>query len=194
MTSLKSALTSYRGELEHGPLALATANADQISQVDRCLEFLERDPQCFERSNPHGHFTGSGLVVDPYEGKTLLVHHVKYNEWVMPGGHCDGIVDPFFTAWEEVFQETGLKDIRPVNPWRIIDVDIQMVSPYKGVPAHLHYDIRYWFRASSHEKFVVSDESNAIAWVKPSELRAYSSFPPLVRLVEGFFGPGSTQA
>lgn len=192
MMNLEASLRLYRQTLEHAPIA--SVDHDQIEQTDRCLDFLARDEKCFERSNPHGHFTGSGLVIDPFENKTLLVHHVKYNEWVMPGGHCDGIVDPFFTAWEEMFQETGLKDIRPMSPWVIKDVDIQMVSPYKDVPAHLHYDIRYWFRASSKVPFVVSDESNAIAWVKPSELKSYSAFPPLVRLVEGYFGAGSTGA
>jgi hypothetical protein len=143
---------------------------DRVDEADRCLDFLAYDPQCFERSNAYGHFTGSSLIVDDEARKTLLVHHKKYDKWVQAGGHCDGIMDPFFTAWEEAFQETGLKDIRPLAPWVIADINVEMVPTYRDVPEHLHFDIRYVFRASSKESTVVSDESNDVIWVDVAKL------------------------
>ena len=126
--------------------------------------------------------------------EVLLVHHRKYGKWVQPGGHCDGIRDPFFTAWQETYQETGLKDVVPFNPWRILDIDIQPVPEYGGVPVHLHYDIRYLFAASANESPVVSAESNDVSWVRIDRVSEYSREEPLLRLVEAYFGPGSTKS
>jgi 8-oxo-dGTP pyrophosphatase MutT (NUDIX family) len=165
---------------------------ERIEEADKCSDFLLNDADCFERSNLHGHFTGSSLVVDDVARKTLLVHHKKYNQWVQPGGHCDGIRDPFFTAWEEAYQETGLKDIRPLRPWVIADINVVGVPAYRDVGEHLHYDIRYVFLASSSEQVVVSSESNDVMWVEVARLRDFTDEQALLRLAEYHFGAGST--
>lgn len=190
MTSFSEALLGHQASLIFSPVA--KHSPERIDEVRRCVSFLKNDPACFERANPHGHFTGSSLIVDDAARKTLFVHHKKYDKWVQAGGHCDGIKDPFFTAWQEAYQETGLKDIKPLNPWIIADIDIQVVPEYGTVPEHLHYDIRYVFSASSTETFVVSDESNDIAWVDVSKVRDYTESKALIRLVEHHFGVGST--
>jgi 8-oxo-dGTP pyrophosphatase MutT (NUDIX family) len=166
---------------------------DQIRQAEECIRFLTDDPNSFERSNGCGHFTGSSLIVDDLAKSVLLVHHKKYDKWVQPGGHCDGVTDPFFTAWQESYQEAGLRDIRPVAPWVIADINVEVVPAYRDVPAHLHFDIRYVLRADSREKPVVSDESNDVIWVKVEKLRDFTDEEPLIRLVERHFGEGSTE-
>ncbi|MCS4089751.1 NUDIX hydrolase [Rhizobium sp. BK176] len=166
---------------------------DQIRQAEECIRFLTSDKNSFERSNTYGHFTGSSLIVDDVSKSVLLVHHKKYGKWVQPGGHCDGVTDPFFTAWQESYQEAGLRDIRPVAPWVIADINIEMVPAYRDVPAHLHFDIRYVLRAGSCEKPVISDESNDVIWVPVAKLREYTDEAPLIRLVERHFGVGSTE-
>lgn len=159
----------------------------QIEDAAECLRFLNEDADCFERSNVYGHFTGSALIVDPVKRKLLLVHHKKLDKWLQPGGHCDGISDPFFTAWQESFQETGLKTIVPLDPWSIIDIDIRPYPEHAGVPEHLHYDVRYLFSADSEAFHAASDESNDIAWVSPEDLDQYSTETPLQRLVDTYF-------
>ena len=123
-----------------------------------------------------------------------LVHHKKYDKWVQTGGHCDGVRDPFFTAWQEAYQESGLKDIRPVDPWVIADVNVQDVPAYRDVPEHWHYDIRYVFRANSLEPLAVSDESNDVMWVDVARLRDYTDEKALFRLAEFHFGIGATRS
>lgn len=186
MKTFAQALLDYRRELWANPWR------GQLEQVDRCIRFLETEPNCFERSNAEGHFTGSALIVDEAVQKTLLVHHRKYDKWVQTGGHCDGVVDPFFTAWEEAYQESGLKDIRPLEPWKIADINIAEVLPYGGVPYHLHYDIRYVLVADCRHPLVVSHESNDVRWVDVARLRDYSSEDALIRLAERHFGSGAT--
>jgi hypothetical protein len=184
------ALREYQADLVFSPVQMHSPW--RIEEAARCIDFLLKDPACFERSNGIGHFTGSSLIVDDATRRTLLVHHKKYGKWVQAGGHCDGIKDPFFTAWEEAYQETGLKDIRPVAPWVIADINVEAVPAYRDVPEHFHYDIRYVFRASSQEPVSVSDESNGVLWVDVAKLRDYTDEKPLIRLVEYHFGDGST--
>lgn len=186
MITLAQSLLAYRRELLSNPWP------GQLEQTDRCIRFLESEPNCFERSHAEGHFTGSALIVDERAGKTLLVHHRKYGKWVQTGGHCDGLVDPFFTAWQEAFQESGIKDIRPLDPWKIADINIAEVLPWGDVPHHLHYDIRYVFRADSSHHIAVSDESNDVRWVDVARLRDYSDEDALMRLADRHFGSGAT--
>nr|WP_250807898.1 NUDIX domain-containing protein [Neorhizobium tomejilense] len=188
MKTLAQALEIYRSELLDDP------RPGQWDQAARCLNFLANDTACFERSNMDGHFTGSALIVDDRERKTLLCHHVKYDQWVQTGGHCDGVKDPFFTAWQEGYQESGLKDIRPLSPWNIADVNVTRVAAYRDVPEHWHYDIRYIFAANWLEPISVSDESHDVRWVDVSKLRDYTDEEALLRLAERHFGAGSTRA
>jgi hypothetical protein len=162
---------------------LATSSGEQRVQAQRCIDFLRGDPDCFERSNPHGHFTGSALVADWSRNKTLLVLHKKYRKWVMTGGHCDGIRDPAFTAYQEAYQESGLKRLTPFRHGHIIDINIEIVPEYNGVPEHLHYDIRFLFLASSEDEVEASDESDGIAWPDLDGLSEYSEEPQLHRLL-----------
>jgi hypothetical protein len=190
MKSFLDALHDYQAALVFSPVQMHSPY--RIDDADKCIQFLMDDPTCFERSNKERHFTGSALIVDTKARKTLLVHHKKYDKWVQTGGHCDGIRDPFFTAWEEAFQESGLKDIKPIAPWVIADINIQDVPAYKDVPDHWHYDIRYVLHANSLEPLTVSDESNDVRWVDVAKLCDYTDEKALIRLAEFHFGAGST--
>lgn len=159
----------------------------RVEEVRKCVKFARTSPTCFERTNTSRHFTGSSLIVDDRARKTLLVHHKKYDKWVQPGGHCDGISDPFFTAWQESYQETGLKNLVPVAPWCIADINVQEVPAYGDVAAHWHYDIRYVFRANSQDEIVVSDESNDVRWVDVDRLSEFTEEAALHRLVDFHF-------
>lgn len=171
--------SSFRGALDRYASAPRTGVA-QIATAHEFIRFLESDHEAFERSNPVGHFTGSGLVLDPVECKVLLTHHAKTGCWVQLGGHCDGIRDPFFVAWQECYQEGGLRLIAP-GDGLIFDLDHHMIPEYKGVPEHRHYDARYLFFADSKEGFVISDESLALAWVDLGSFAAYSTDPSMLR-------------
>lgn len=172
--SFTVALTNYRARNEG-------RHEQQAKWAAEYLRFLAEDPNAFERSNQIGHFTGSGVVIDPIAGKMLLTHHAKTLCWVQLGGHCDGIRDPFFVAWKESYEEGGLKSIAsPVHG--ILDLDLHPIPEHKGVPEHLHYDVRYLFFADSTEGFVMSDESLDLAWVDLGHIRQYSTTASMLRL------------
>lgn len=173
---------------------LTSATPDQADEAEDCLDFACNDHNCFLRENAGRHFTGSSLIVDRAAGKTLLVKHLKYGRWVQTGGHCDGRADPFYTALEEAYQESGLRLIEPDAPWVIFDVDVQSVPEYQDVPEHVHYDIRYLFTADSTSGFQISEESTDIGWFTPKEVAALSPSPSLVRMIEKVFGEGCVSA
>jgi len=99
----------------------------------------------------------------------LLTLHRKLGKWLHLGGHCDGIRDPFFVAWKEAYEESGLTLIEPVSD-QVFSFDIHRIPEFKGVPEHLHYDVRYLFVADHHEPLVVSDESIDLRWFDIGEL------------------------
>lgn len=173
-TTFRQALGHYRERMS----GKAGRQAEWAAEYER---FLVEVPEAFERSNAQGHFTGSGLVVDPFAGRVLLTHHAKMLTWNQLGGHCDGIRDPFFVAWKEAYEEGGLKNIVPAFDG-IFDLDLHPIPEHKGVAEHMHYDVRYLFFADSSEGFVKSAESLDLAWVDLGRVRDYSTTESMLRL------------
>jgi len=102
----------------------------------------------------------------------LLTLHAKLGHWMQLGGHCDGIRDPFFVAWKEAYEESGLKDITPVSD-AIFDIGIHSIPEHKGVPEHRHYDVRYLFVADPAEPLGISEESLDLKWVPIDRFEDY---------------------
>lgn len=175
-------LPFYRPSFQDSLLAYAThCSPQQFEVAMEYLDVLKNDANCYERSNMRGHFTGSSVVVDPDELKMLLTHHAKTHCWLQLGGHCDGLRDPFFVAWKEAYEESGLRHIAPVDG-AILDLDAQVVPAYRELPAHVHRDVRYLFWADSRKGFVKSDESLDLAWVSLDRVEEYTQDLAVIRL------------
>lgn len=109
----------------------------------------------------------------------LLTLHAKLGRWLQLGGHCDGIRDPFFVAWKEAYEESGLREITPVSDG-VFDVGIHRIPEHKGVPEHFHYDVRYLFVANPSETLRISEESLDLKWVPIDRLDGYADGPSLI--------------
>lgn len=136
----------------------------------RILEFVDKSPDCFLRSNLAGHITGSCWLVDPDCKEVLLTHHKKIGAWLQLGGHADGDPDILRVALREAEEESGVIGITPVCH-QIFDLDIHFIPEYKNVVGHLHYDIRFALKAPQR-KFDVSEESHDLAWISIAALAA----------------------
>ena len=147
------------------------------------LKFIRAEPNCFERSNEAGHITGSAWVVSADGSEVLLTHHRKLDRWLQLGGHADGDSDVYAVARKEAEEESGLLSFSPVGEG-IFDLDIHPIPARKGEPEHLHYDVRYVLRAEGSHKYVVSDESHDLRWVKPEEIKHLTSEPSMMRMVD----------
>jgi 8-oxo-dGTP pyrophosphatase MutT (NUDIX family) len=139
-------------------------NETEESFRQQMLKLVQEEEDCFNRSLLHGHLTGSAFIIDPESKQVLLLHHRKLDKWLQPGGHADGDENIARVAMREALEETGLKSIRLLQP-AIFDLDIHPIPERKGVPAHLHYDVRYLFIAEPSEPFQLNHESKALAWV-----------------------------
>jgi len=63
-----------------------------------------------ELSDVPFHATASVFVLRPRNGglEVLLVHHSKFQRWMIPGGHVEVGEEPWMAAEREVLEETGL--------------------------------------------------------------------------------------
>lgn len=159
---LLSLLHEYRGSFP-----------DERDRVDQFIDFVMRNPDCFERSLEEGHVTGSGWIVDSSGKRTLLTHHRKLDLWLQPGGHADGNGEVLEVARQECFEETGLTGLFPVSE-AIFDLDIHGIPERRNEPAHFHYDVRFLFRNPGPDDYRVSEESHDLAWVGMEKLEDYT--------------------
>jgi 8-oxo-dGTP pyrophosphatase MutT (NUDIX family) len=132
--------------------------------------FVEENPDCLLRANLAGHLTASAFVVDRERQHLLLIHHKALDRWLQPGGHADGDPDLLAVARREVLEETGLAEVAPVTP-HPFDLDIHPIPARAGVPAHLHYDVRFLFEAHSGSVLQGNErEVHGAVWVPLQDL------------------------
>jgi hypothetical protein len=76
---------------------------DPTEQEDkaRMLDFISREPDCFERNCQDWHFTGSCWLENFDGSAALLTHHKKFNNWLQLGGHADGDSDLLLLSYSK---------------------------------------------------------------------------------------------
>jgi 8-oxo-dGTP pyrophosphatase MutT (NUDIX family) len=144
------------------------------------IRLLETHSNCFERSLLSGHITASAFIVDLQQTQVLLLHHTKLNRWLQPGGHADGDKNLFEVAKKEVLEETGIKILE--QDGEIFDIDIHTIPAKKEIPEHEHFDIRFLFKVDKNTLLNINHESQAIKWVKGSELKDYTEETSINRM------------
>ena len=157
-------------------------NQEETQFKQQMIEFINQNPDCFERSLLTGHITGSAWIVDKSRQFTLLTHHRKLDKWFQTGGHCDGDSDVLNVAMKEAREETGLTDIQAINS-NIFDIDIHEIPERKGIPTHLHYDVRFLFEADMNEPLIISSESSDLAWIELSKVSQLNDSQSIMRMV-----------
>lgn len=130
---------------------------------------LLQHPRCFFRDHMPGHITASAWIIDEQAEFILLTLHAKLNRWLQPGGHADGDENVLRVALREAEEETGLKGLKLLQE-SVFDIDIHTIPARKDLLEHLHYDVRFLFRASRDEPLSITSESHALAWKPVSGL------------------------
>ncbi len=127
------------------------------------INFIQNYPTCFERSLAIGHITASAWLVNRDNTHAFLMHHIKLNIWVQPGGHCDGNPNVLDVAIKEAQEESGIQHIQPIST-DIFDIDIHFIPANTREKEHYHYDIRFLLQVKSNEDIIKNEESQAIQW------------------------------
>ncbi len=137
----------------------------QTSYRDQILGFCETHSDALHRTCLAGHLTGSAAVVDPGRNASLIMHHVKLDRWLQPGGHADGVADLAQVALTEATEETGIQGLQVVQP--AIDLDVHTIPARPGEPEHLHLDVRFLVITPPNCSVQGNHESHALAWWSP---------------------------
>jgi 8-oxo-dGTP pyrophosphatase MutT (NUDIX family) len=148
------------------------------------LELFSEGEIAFERRRKAGHFTASAWVLDPSNRSALLILHSKIGKWLQPGGHADGNQDLLEVAQKELAEETAISSIDLLKT-SIFDLDVHTIPAHKGIPEHLHYDMRFIFRGNSQTPIQINHESKDIQWVPLDEIPTLvGNDPSICRMVE----------
>ena len=151
---------------------LVKAYPSSDSHKQRILKFLNKYDDFWTKKNALGQVTASCWVVNKERTKALMTHHKKLDKWLQIGGHIEAedhtIVD---ACIRELKEESGLTRFKLLQD-SIFDLDIHDIpESKKGVPAHVHYDIRMFFEADEKEAINFDkEESNQMAWMKMVEI------------------------
>lgn len=147
-------------------------NASEKEKVEKTIEFLQTQENQFSRTNLKGHVTAGGFVCDE-NGNVLINRHKNMLFWLQFGGHSDGNSNSLEVAKREIFEESGISDLKLISN-KIFDVDVHTVlySAKKNEPEHLHYDINFLF-LTQDGKFKISEESEDIKWVPIKDVLKY---------------------
>jgi 8-oxo-dGTP pyrophosphatase MutT (NUDIX family) len=149
------------------------ADEKEAADVQRICQMLADTPNLMDSTHPHGHVTGSALVVEPSRGRVLLHFHKRLARWLQFGGHAEpGETDPAQTALREAREESGLPALRfaAVAP---LDIDVHLI-PARGVqPEHWHLDFRYVLLTETPEAVAATEsESAQFAWLTLEQIES----------------------
>lgn len=136
-------------------------------------------------------FTTSVVVINELSenAEVLLIHHKKFNKWMIPGGHIEEKENPIEAAIREVKEETGV-DIDLISfihkklavadgMWMLPPEYLyqQVIPPRASEAQHFHVDFTYVAIARKYSELTVNlSETNALKWVAVSEVDDLNMF------------------
>jgi 8-oxo-dGTP pyrophosphatase MutT (NUDIX family) len=154
----------------------------EAATTGQFIAFVTAHENCFDRSLLIGHVTASAWVINQDGASVLLLHHLKLDKWMQPGGHCDGDPNTLNVAQKECFEETGIQTLPATT--QIFDIDIHEIPQRKEIPAHLHFDVRYLMRPLPGSRITASEtETNQVIWAPLKEIPNYSREKSILRML-----------
>ena len=158
---------------------------EDAAVAEQMIAFVRSHPDCFLRSCPEGHITGSAWILSADHRQVLLTHHRKLDRWLQLGGHSDGESDPRKVALREAQEESGLARLQflpEASDPLPLDLDVHPIPAFDGAPAHLHLDVRFLLVAEAGQQLSVSAESKDLRWFERGRLSDFVDEESLLRL------------
>lgn len=154
-------------------------NEQEEKDKEIMLKYINTFENILTRDNEFAHFTASSWVLNKERTKVLMIYHNIYKSWAWTGGHADGDTNLLYTAMREVKEETGLKNVKPIQE-DIFSLEIICVNGHikrgKYVGAHVHLNCTYLLEADENEKLSIKeDENSGVKWIPIDEVKNVSN-------------------
>jgi len=119
-------------------------------------------------------FTVAIFVV--HEGRVLLIHHRKLDQWLPLGGHIELDEDPEIAALREAKEESGLDvELLGERPPTTGSGTRALIAPrfldiHRITDTHEHIGMIYWARPKGVTTTLAVEEHHDIRWCSGAEL------------------------
>ena len=135
-------------------------------------------------------FTTSVFIINNFEGnlKIVLIHHKKFDRWMVPGGHIEPFENQLEAAIREAREETGLSiqffsflhTENKVNDsqW-ILPPEYfyqQLIPASSKEDSHYHLDFAYLAFANDVQFIFNAKETKDIKWVDLEQALIFNLF------------------
>ena len=133
------------------------------------LDYITTFPNILTRENEFAHMTASSWIVNKDRTKVLMIFHNIYQSWAWTGGHADGEDNLLNVAIRETMEETGVKNIKPLQE-DIFSLELLCVDGHvkrgKYVSSHIHINVTYLLEADESEALAIKeDENSGVRWI-----------------------------
>ncbi len=133
------------------------------------LDYFTTFPNILTRENEFAHMTASSWIVNKDRTKVLMIFHNIYQSWAWTGGHADGEDNLLNVAIRETMEETGIKNIKPLQE-DIFSLELLCVDGHvkrgKYVSSHIHINVTYLLEADESEALAIKeDENSGVRWI-----------------------------
>jgi 8-oxo-dGTP pyrophosphatase MutT (NUDIX family) len=124
------------------------------------------------------------------DGKVLLIHHRKLDQWLPLGGHIELDEDPETAALREAKEESGLEvelvGERPptTGPGTRALIAPRFLDIHRITETHEHIGMIYWARPKDGTLSLSAGEHHDIRWCSAGELDRLE--PPMSRAVKWY--------
>lgn len=153
-------------------------NEQEEKDKQTILKYMETFDNILVRENEFAHFTASSWAVNPEKTKVLMIYHNIYQSWAWTGGHSDGEADLLKVAIQELKEETGVKNVKPIKE-DIFSLETLTVDGHvkrgKYVSSHIHLNLTYLLEVDEKETLVMKeDENSGVKWVAIEDINKVS--------------------
>lgn len=158
-------------------------NPQEVQDKKVFLNYLMSFDNCLVRENEFGHVSSSAFVLNKERTKVIMIYHNIYDSWGWVGGHADGDADLLNVAIKEAKEETGLKNVKPIDE-DIFILDILSVSGHekrgRHVSSHVHLSVAFLLEGDESETLhIKEDENSGVKWVPIEQMVELSSEVPM---------------
>lgn len=154
-------------------------NEQEEKDKQLMLKYIDTFDDVLTRNNEFVHFTASSWAVNKERTKVLMIYHNIYQSWAWTGGHADGESDLLNVTIRELKEETGVENVKVINP-EIFSLEIICVNGHvkkgKYVSSHVHLNLTHLLEVDEKEVLHMKpDENSGVKWVKLEDIEKVSN-------------------